>query len=255
MEENKKNEKAVLLFSGGIDSTFLAYIEAKKYSKIILLTYKVPGMIKVRNSCKNVKYLQKKFPNKFKHEIIDIRPQIKQNRGGVIKSLKDNFCHKIGYSWCLGCKINMHLRTIKYCCDNNINYVLDGSNKFDLHALEQYEKFKNYIKKIYFKNNIVFLSPHYEFFIDKLEKGESEMSLAQKIKSHLTIFKFSTSGKACNLKEEGFDLGFHLGSQYRSTQPSCLISLFFNLIRLPLKFFLKEEKYMNYVKLKIKDWS
>jgi hypothetical protein len=245
--ESNRQKKAIILFSGGIDSTFLALKEAEKYHKIFLITYLVPGMAMIKRSQRNVKRLQELHSKKFEHHIIDIKDFIKQKRGGAKQCMKDNLHYRFGYAWCLGCKTSMHLYTIDYCLKNDIEFVLDGSNRFDLHALEQHKKFKNYITNVYTANGIQYLSPHYNY------GGVNFFSKIEKIKGHFGLLKPSTDIKVDHLNKKGFDLGRGVGSQYRKSQPSCLVSPVFNLIRLPLKIFLKEDGYIAYAKRIVKD--
>lgn len=244
-----KRPKAVVLFSGGIDSTFLVAKEIGKYEKMILITYKVPGMINLENSAKSAEKLRKIFGDKIEHKIIDISQRIKKTRGGAAKCIKDNIKYRMGYAWCLGCKINMHLQTIEYCRENGIGFVLDGSNKFDLHALEQYRDFKEYIKEKYRQNKIEFLSPHYEY------GGEGKGSSRNKIIDHIGLTKSPTQSKIKYLEGIGFSTGTHIGDQYRSVQPSCLGSLPFNGLRLFIKIFSQERNYIKYTKEKTKKWE
>jgi hypothetical protein len=50
----------------------------------------------------------------------------------------------------------------------------------------------------------------------------------------LTLFKDATAARVAWLRGQGFNPGHALGSQYRQTQPSCLVSPAFNLVRIGL---------------------
>ena len=110
----------VVLFSGGIDSTYIVVKCARDFGRLILLTYKTPGMVRVKMSKKSSKQLIRLFGDKIVHNIIDISDFVHSIRGGAFQCIKDNLKYGFFYSWCLGCKIGMHLYTIDFCRKNNI---------------------------------------------------------------------------------------------------------------------------------------
>jgi PP-loop superfamily ATP-utilizing enzyme len=154
-------KQGILMFSGGVDSTYTVLKIAKDFDKLILLTYKTPGMINVNFSKRSYRQLKKIFGKKISNKIIDIGNFVYFLRGGILKCVQDNLKYKFYYSWCLGCKLAMHLYTISYCKKNNIKVVLDGSNAYDLHALEQHQDVKEAFHNIYQENGINFRSPFY----------------------------------------------------------------------------------------------
>lgn len=124
------NKKAVILFSGGTDCTLVAAQVAKQrdFNEIILLTYEVPVSCLDSNSKKNIPSLQKAFPDViFTHVMIPVEDILDK----VITKKKFHFVIKHGLieaSLCLHCRLAMHVRTIMYCLDNDIQDVFDGSN-------------------------------------------------------------------------------------------------------------------------------
>jgi hypothetical protein len=249
--ERNDMKKAVVLFSGGVDSTYLVAKIAQDYDWLILLTYKVPGMINVNFSSRSFEQLQRILGNKLEHRIIDIREFINLKRGGVGQCLKDNVRYKFFYSWCMGCKVAMHLYTIQFCHDNSIDCVLDGSNYYDIHALEQHKDAKDLFASIYQTHGVTILAPYYY--------DEAVPVLNQnKVISFLRftgLYKDSTESRVRYLETLGIKIGKGFFSQYRKTQPSCLTSLFFNGVRLLLKGFFKEKSdcsarkqdYLDYI--------
>ncbi|MFH0822095.1 MAG: hypothetical protein V2B18_05040, partial [Pseudomonadota bacterium] len=154
-------EKAAVLFSGGVDSSFAAVTIAPEFRKVVLLTYLVPGMTSVDNSRRNAATLAKMFPGSVSHEIHDLRGFVNEVRGGIIDCVKNNYKYGFFYSWCLGCKLSMHLHTIEYCLRNDIQDVFDGNNIYDRHALEQHEEVIERLRSLYEKEGMRYSSPFY----------------------------------------------------------------------------------------------
>ncbi|MGI5842595.1 MAG: hypothetical protein ACOX9B_00220 [Candidatus Xenobium sp.] len=221
---------ALLLFSGGVDSTYTAARSAPDYDRLVLLTYQVPGMVNVEASTRSSAQLIRVFGRRFSHLILDIRDFVMARRGGVGQCLRDNLRYRFHYSWCLGCKMSMHLHTIELCHRYGITTVLDGSNEYDLHALEQYRDVKEWITRIYDSAGIHFSSPHYTDQAVSHSRG-----LLNTILKHLALLHDSTGPRVAWLRARGIDMGRGFLSQYRKTQPSCVMSLPFNALRVPLK--------------------
>ena len=245
---------ALVLFSGGIDSTYITTKTAEQFDKLILMTYRVPGMLGVERSRKMVEQLDRIFPGKLEHRIIDIRDFVNDRRGGVLDCIKDNVQYKFFYSWCMGCKVSMHLFTMDYCQEHGIGVVMDGSNFYDAHALEQHKSVKDLLSEVYRSRGVEFVTPHYfEAGVSSDQRPDLEFLRA------LTLHKDSTEHRAAHLRKLKIDLGFSVGSQYRSNQPSCVTSVFFNAARIPLKAVFGEEEgccfmshgYLNYIADKI----
>ncbi len=240
------------MFSGGIDSTYTAEKLSPLFDKIILNTYKTPGMKNVKASKKSFQQIKKKHGEKVIHNIIDISNFTNSIRRGILECIADNFKYRFFYSWCLGCKLSMHLYTINFCTQNNIKFVVDGSNYYDLHALEQKTKIKQFFEKIYKDNSITFIAP---FYLEKnvvVSKG-----FVKKILKHLRILQDNQKIRLNYLHKKGINMGAGILGQHRTIQPSCTISLFFNIPRLFFKFFLKheEKKGLAFLKQKLLNFN
>jgi 7-cyano-7-deazaguanine synthase in queuosine biosynthesis len=245
------SRQAVILFSGGVDSTYVAAKCAPDYEKLVCITYKVPGMINVEFSSKSAAQLKKLFGDKIAHEIIDISEFVMFVRGGISRCIKDNLKYGYYYSWCMGCKLAMLLHTIKYCKAAGITTVLDGSNNYDLHALEQHACTKELFAELYRKAGIEFSSPCY--YEKDLVVSTRAMDA---VKRHLSLYKDSTEMRVVFLKEKGINVGKGFGSQYRSVQPSCVTSLLFNFPRVMLKTVRQEkpETFLAYINDKYQEY-
>ena len=79
IEDEYKGKKAVILFSGGIDSSYLVLKTADEFEKVILLTYRVPTMVNVAATRKVADKLRDLIGHdKIEHTIVDIRGFIKE---------------------------------------------------------------------------------------------------------------------------------------------------------------------------------
>jgi hypothetical protein len=245
-------KSAVVLFSGGVDSTYLVFKNAPLYDRLILITYKVPGMINVNFSRRSAQQLINFFGSKISHKILNIKKFIYSVRGNVYGCIKDNLKYGFYCSWCLGCRISMHLSTIKFCKENNIFLVLEGSNFYDPESLPQNKEILDILNTAYREEGVVLTTPCYYEENISLFPGRS-LSFLRRIR----FFKDVTAFRFRYLKEGGIDLGPGLVSQYRSSQPSCLTSVCFNSLRAILKYLRKENKegYLKYVKNKINRWD
>jgi hypothetical protein len=141
---------------------------------------------------------------------------------------------------------------VKFCKQNKINLVIDASNYYDIHALEQHKEVKNLFKRIYKDNKIEFISP---FYYDK-ELVIKNTKIRNLLK-HLSLYKDVTEKKIKFLNSREINLGRGFKSQYRATQPSCIISPIFNFVRLPLKLIREEKKegYLEYIKDKYEKYK
>jgi hypothetical protein len=121
---------ALVLFSGGSDCTLAAaqVAQSGEFDEIVLMTYEVPVSCLDGNSKKNIPALQKAFPSvAFTHAMKPVGNIIDK----VISKRKLSFVLKHGLieaSFCLHCRLGMHVCTIMYCLDNGIKAVFDGSN-------------------------------------------------------------------------------------------------------------------------------
>jgi tRNA(Ile)-lysidine synthase TilS/MesJ len=239
---------ALVLFSGGVDSTYLVFKSASIFDKLVLNTYVVPGMINSGFSRRSADQLKNIFGDKIAHNIIDIRDFISGFRGGVAKAFKDNLDYRFLCSWCLGCRTAMHLYSIDFCRQHGIMVVLEGSNRYDPESLAQNKEVTEFFARMYREQSIELRMPFYE------EEGipvNAEPILS--ILRRLRFYKDGTVRKVAYLKAQGVDLGWGFVSQYRQTQPSCVTSLFFNTQKALLQRFRREKSdgYLQYLQDKV----
>ncbi|MBT5423687.1 hypothetical protein HOK76_04305 [archaeon] len=187
--------KIALMFSGGVDSTMVAYLLAKKYDEILLLTYNNGYGHLFKGRTKNrFNELEDMFPGKFKFKLSSSKDLFEKIT--INNVLNEYKTHKSGFVWCLGCKLAMHTYSIIYCLENGIALMSDGSSKDTNEMVEQKEITVKLIRKLYKKYGISFVTPVYNL------KRKEEIK---------------------KLKELKFNMGYmQIMDRFLGIQPKCL---------------------------------
>lgn len=180
-----ENKQAVILYSGGTDSSAVVCLKANKYEKLHLISYKRFGIFNIENTDKNVEKIYTLFgKEKFVRQIFDVSKIYK------LVSYNDYFYYLKKYglfnlSICGLCKLSMHIRTIIYCLENNIYKVFDGANKYSGNSLavDQIKEFVDTIKHLYTKFNISYETPIYDLKAPKHITWEIKFGLSEETKS------------------------------------------------------------------------
>jgi len=191
-----KSKKIAVMFSGGTDSTYVAWLQLQKYDQIYLVTFIRYGLRRAENLQDAVTRLMQKAPSKAKihHQIIDIENiyqmitphQEKQEAQQAVLSQKlsplwedahglrngretyMNNMHKLFMAnECLQCKIAMDIAAIKFCKENNISDICDGSNTEQLDDGSQLEDVKVIARDIFSRYGINFSSPAFHIPADE----------------------------------------------------------------------------------------
>jgi len=121
--------RAVVLYSGGSDSTLAAALAMEEFDKLHLLTFSRFGIFGIERAEVNVRKLEARFgAERIEHHLIDI----------------DRLFEKVSYDRYLGtlrrhgflvlstcglCKLAMHLRALLFCLDHGVEVLLDGANR------------------------------------------------------------------------------------------------------------------------------
>ena len=176
-----KNKQAVILYSGGTDSTCVVFMKANEYETIHLLSYERFGIFNVKNIETNVNKLKKVFgKNKFVVKRINVDKIYK------LVVYENYFLNLFKYKFfnlavCALCKLAMHIRTVIYCIENNIDTVFDGANKYAV-TTDQSEDIISAIKNLYSDFNISYSAPVYKMFapkernwLDKISDSKEEV--------------------------------------------------------------------------------
>ncbi len=181
------NEKVVVLFSGGCDSTLAAAMAAQKYDRVQLITCYRSGFFKTKENTRiGFDKLRDKFgPDKFDIEIINVDKLFK-------RAQYDNYLYyvkkygPICMSICGLCKLAMDWRTILYCIEHSITDVCDGNVKeMSVFPTQNMKIALEDIIKLYADFNINYFNPIYEIGKD-VENILYEMKLIPSPKHKLT---------------------------------------------------------------------
>jgi hypothetical protein len=183
-----KNKKIAVMFSGGTDSTYVAWLQLQQYDQIYLITFIRKGLRRAENLEEAVNRLMRSTPSNvaIHHEIINIEDIYQKVTPHQEKqqSQEKVLAQKIGPLWedphgihngrkiymenmeqlfwaneCLQCKIAMDIAAIKFCKENNITSICDGSNSEQLDDGSQLEDVKVIARDIFNRYGINFFSP------------------------------------------------------------------------------------------------
>ena len=113
-----KDKKVAIGFSGGADSTLIAYLASKVSKDVLAIT--IDNHLFPENFLKHTKDMTSEFA--VKHHIIDINYYENEE---FLKNLKSR-CHS--------CRNLMYEKIKRYALENGFDYICDGNNISDLVA-------------------------------------------------------------------------------------------------------------------------
>lgn len=178
MRMNPLKDNAVLLYSGGTDSTLSAVLLLEKVNTVHLLTFSRKGIFSAQNAELNAKKLMNKYPGRFVHKIIDV------DKLFAFISYENYFRNLFRYGFfnlttCGLCKLAMHLRAAIYCIDNQIDEIADGANNGMYMFPDQQRGYLDLLKEYYSKIGINYENPVFDFdapsdidFVDRFRLEE-----------------------------------------------------------------------------------
>jgi len=156
-------EEALLLYSGGTDSTLAACLLAEKYSRVRLVTFRRFGLFSTDNAAVNAEKLRVKYgAAKIVHENLPVNRLFR--KVSYDRFFLNLFRHGFFLlSTCGLCKLAMHLRAAVYCLDNGIKRVSDGANKgMDLFP-DQQPGVLGMLREMYASVGIEYSNPVFDF--------------------------------------------------------------------------------------------
>ena len=122
-------------FTGGKDSTLLAALMARRFSRVHLLSFDNPLIVDLDKLPLNVGKLRLLCgEDKFEHTVIDNEGLLRQLYTGQwwqdLRTYKTYAANNV----CGPCRLSMITHTILYCLQKGITFVRDGANRtgFDL---------------------------------------------------------------------------------------------------------------------------
>ena len=186
-------QRAVLLFSGGVDSTMAACQLADAFERVDLVSYENGyGHYRIRRTARRARELERHYPGRFHHTILSVRDLFEAL---VLDSLHEDYDrYGSGFIWCMGCKLAMHTRTIARCLAGGVRVVADGSSSSTTEMVEQMPASIDRVKAFYAEYGIRFENPVYD------------MAREDSIRA---------------LRGRGFRMGFRIGDRFLGTQPKC----------------------------------
>lgn len=182
-----------LMFSGGVDSTTAAILLARRHDRVHLLSYSNGyGHYHIERTADRVAELRRLCGDRFEHTVLSVRDLFETYVAGhVVDEFRK---YGSGFVWCLGCKMAMHTRSIEYCLQHGIRSMADGSSQATGEMVEQMLVSVYLIRQFYARWGVDFRTPVYTI------PREEEISF---------------------LKEQGFRMGFRIGSRFLGIQPKC----------------------------------
>ena len=164
--------KACVQYSGGTDSTYVAYLASLEFEKVHLISFyhsymfaeskKKNKIVAIEKLKLSFDILTKKFPGKFQLVYIDIDDLLRQiaNRQHFRNLIKYRTINM--FFGCFKCQACFHVKTIAYCLKNNIYHVSDGANtEYGEISPMQIKIVMDEIDKLYKEYGITHTSPIY----------------------------------------------------------------------------------------------
>lgn len=193
------DKQVAVMFSGGTDSTYAALTQMPVYERIHLLTFCRKGLLKSENVGIAVDRLKRAFPEReishhqayfediyqvitphdeksavqqavLKQEIAPLWADPHGDRRGREKYTAD-MRRLFMANECLQCKIAMYIAAIRFCKENAIESLCDGSNTEQLDDASQVEPVKAIARDIFGHYGIDFASPG--FHVSAEERGKA----------------------------------------------------------------------------------
>lgn len=173
--QSNSRKTAVVLFSGGTDSTCATALIAEHFREIHLLTFYEHGTRFSPVPTKNVEILQAKFSQtQFICRVFSVDRLLR------FFSYQDYFRHirrhgRLVLATCGYSSLSWHVRTIAYCLENNISVVADGLTRELMHLPGHMDETITQIREFYKSYGIEYINPVRDWpvpedqqFIDRL---------------------------------------------------------------------------------------
>jgi hypothetical protein len=149
----------VVLFSGGTDSTCSAALCADKFESVHLLTFYEKATARSPVPIENISRLRNKYgAEKFIHRMISTDRLVEKI------SYEKYFSHLFRFGFYMlstpgFSSLSWHVRTIRYCLQNEIRFVFDGMTKELMHFPGHMPEIREIFARLYASFGITFTSP------------------------------------------------------------------------------------------------
>ncbi len=182
--------RASVLFSGGTDSTLAAYEIAVRTRETTLLTLDPGFIFFVENSRRHADLLRQKIgADRVRHEIIPIRPLIRQILFGNLRHDVPKYGFNLTSLVCLGCRMSMHTAAVIYNLEHNIPVIADGSIQKQAEIPEQLELFiRHNRRRLWARFGIRHYSPIYDVGNSDRRIDELGLSTTPALKQQFILF-------------------------------------------------------------------
>ncbi len=158
---NMKDSKAVVLFSGGLDSSLATCHLIEQGYDIELLHYDTGALIS--NSLSDIRYNELQFSYPKCTITLHKLKSYGSFRKIALTTLESDIMQYQVSLICVGCKLAIHIETIIYCLNHGIHLVADGSTKKQNKYGEQRLVALEFIRQLYKKYGIEYCTPIYEY--------------------------------------------------------------------------------------------
>lgn len=154
-----RGEKAVVLFSGGTDSTCAAALVARSFGEVHLLTFEEYATRHSPVPTENANRLIRHFPRvRFVQKILSV--------DALVRYLSyERYAHNLrrhGFLTLATCgfsSLSWHARTIAYCLENDVHCVADGLTRELMHFPGHMDLIIREFKKLYAAYGIDYIQP------------------------------------------------------------------------------------------------
>ena len=168
-----KKEEAVLLFSGGRDSSLAAVRLIDMGYEIHLLTFDNGAIEGIARSNLRLAEFSEKIKRKIiTRKIINCKDLFKKI---ALFDIEKDFDYFKTNLVCMGCKMAMHTISLNYCIKNDIKVIADGYTYYQREWPEQMPKAIEEIRKFHSKYGIQYISPVYD--IISKENAKEKLAL------------------------------------------------------------------------------
>jgi hypothetical protein len=183
-------DKASVLFSGGTDSTLAAYEIATRVRHTTLLTLDPGFIFFIENSKRHADMLIEKLgADRVTHEIIPIKPFIKNVLLGDKKGDWAKYRFNLTALTCLGCRMSMHAAALCYNLEHEIPVIVDGSIEKQSTIPEQLESFiRLNRRRLWGKYGIRHYSPIYQIENSDQRLDQLGLSIRPELKKQFILF-------------------------------------------------------------------
>jgi hypothetical protein len=153
-----EKKEIVLMYSGGLDTTYTALQLAEEFSKVHLLTFCNGMCVRAGASKMHVDLLQERFgSDKFEHAIISVSQVFSFLKKGLLKDMV-KIHSPLLFDLC--CRLSMEVATIFYCVDRGIKCATSGNNPDTQGEIFlQQEKYLNIVSSFFLHHGVQYLHP------------------------------------------------------------------------------------------------